>query len=395
VWRSQRVRVGGVGAFFVTTLVALPLAAQDTVVVRADNPPVWGSNVRVVRDLRIGAVEGADEYLFGRITSLAVRADGAIYVLDGQARSVREYDAAGRFVRAYGRQGSGPGELNGPEAIAVTRDGKLLVRDRANARIAVFDRSGVPVAHWPFPSSYGTNAPMFTDTAGHVLTDVVVRDMDGRSPGQLGLLRYRSDGRLRDTLPWPTWNFQRREVVVNANGGVARYKIPYDPDVNRTYSPHGYFVGGVSTRYAIDLIRPASTVLRIQRRHTPVPVGAAERASIRESMRSVRNGNDPAAQGPNLAAVKPPFTSIRVDNEGRIWVQVPGRSTQHPSPQREQPPLWVSSDHYDVFSPSGQFLGTVRFPERFTPLVIRGDHVWGVEQDELDVNYVARYRIVR
>jgi hypothetical protein len=375
-----------------------PLAAQDTVVVRADNAPVWGGNVRLVRDLRIGAVEGADAYMFGRITSLAVRADGAIYVLDRQAGSVREYDAAGRFVRAYGRQGRGPGELERPEAIVLTRDGRLLVRDPANARIAVFDRSGASVAHWPYPSGYGTLTPMFTDTAGHVLTDVIVRDMDARSPSQLGLLRYRPDGSVRDTLRWPTWNFQPRELVVNAKRATARYSVGYAPDVERSYSPHGYFVGGVSTRYAIDLIRPAGAVQRFQRGYTPVPVAAAERASIREStVRNIRSANDPnfAWQSPDVPSVKPPFTGIRVDYDGRIWVQVPGRSARRAPPQRGQLPLWVSSDHFDVFSPRGQFLGVVRFPERFTPLVMRGDHVWGVEQDELDVNYVARYRIVR
>lgn len=60
---------------------------QNTTVVRADNAPVWGTNVRFVRDMRIGAVEGAEEYMFGSVSSLSVAPDGNIFVR-ARAKSV-------------------------------------------------------------------------------------------------------------------------------------------------------------------------------------------------------------------------------------------------------------------------------------------------------------------
>jgi hypothetical protein len=51
-----------------------------------------------------------------------------------------------------------------------------------------------------------------------------------------------------------------------------------------------------------------------------------------------------------------------------------------------------------VFEPDGRYLGAVRPPEGFSVSpepVIRGDTMWAVSRDELDVTSVVRYRIVR
>ena len=47
-------------AELLVTAFALAVS-QDTIIVRADNRPVWGNRVRITRELRIGEVEGAPE----------------------------------------------------------------------------------------------------------------------------------------------------------------------------------------------------------------------------------------------------------------------------------------------------------------------------------------------
>ena len=53
---------------------------------------------------------------------------------------------------------------------------------------------------------------------------------------------------------------------------------------------------------------------------------------------------------------------------------------------------------FDVFSPDGKYLGRVQTPRSFRtrpePLV-RGDHVWAVTRDDLDVARVVRFRIAK
>ena len=55
---------------------------------------------------------------------------------------VVKFDAAGRYVFEWGTKGSGPGQFNLPHAIAVYVSGRILVCDRSNARLQVFDVAG-------------------------------------------------------------------------------------------------------------------------------------------------------------------------------------------------------------------------------------------------------------
>ncbi len=48
-----------------------------------------------------------------------------------------------------------------------------------------------------------------------------------------------------------------------------------------------------------------------------------------------------------------------------------------------------------VLDPSGEPAATVVTPAALRVLAITRDRVWGVESDELDVDYIVGYRIVR
>jgi len=51
---------------------------------------------------------------------------------------------------------------------------------------------------------------------------------------------------------------------------------------------------------------------------------------------------------------------------------------------------------FDVFAPDGRYLGPVTVPPSFQTdpaPIIRGDHVWAVTRDEMDVPRVVRFRI--
>jgi sugar lactone lactonase YvrE len=54
----------------------------------------------------------------------------------------------GKFVRAVGRMGSGPGEFMGPHSLAFDSQGRLFVGDRSNNRVQIFDRDLKYVDDW-------------------------------------------------------------------------------------------------------------------------------------------------------------------------------------------------------------------------------------------------------
>jgi len=92
---------------------------------------------------------GADETHMSLPTDMAITPAGDIFVTDGYGNSrVMHFDKNGRFVKQWGRLGTGPGEFSIPHAIALDSAGRLYVADRNNARIQVFDQSGKFIEEW-------------------------------------------------------------------------------------------------------------------------------------------------------------------------------------------------------------------------------------------------------
>src|SRR5688572_6700538 len=58
------------------------------------------------------------------------------------------YSRDGKFIRAYGKQGTAPGEFMGPHALAYDSQGRLFVADRSNNRVQIFDKNMNFVDEW-------------------------------------------------------------------------------------------------------------------------------------------------------------------------------------------------------------------------------------------------------
>jgi streptogramin lyase len=103
----------------------------------------------VLLELGTADVAGDDERSFSMPTDVAFAADGSIYISDGYGNSrVVHVDPDGRFIRAWGRRGSAPGEFDTPHSVAVAADGRVLVSDRHNHRIEIFDPEGRYITEW-------------------------------------------------------------------------------------------------------------------------------------------------------------------------------------------------------------------------------------------------------
>ena len=66
---------------------------------------------------------------------------------DTNARIVK-FTRDGKFVKEWGKLGSGPGEFRTPHALAMDSRGRLFVADRGNHRIQIFDQDGKFLEEW-------------------------------------------------------------------------------------------------------------------------------------------------------------------------------------------------------------------------------------------------------
>jgi sugar lactone lactonase YvrE len=91
---------------------------------------------------------GCDETHLNQPTDMAIAPSGDVYVSDGYGNArVVHFDAGGKYVKAWGKLGSKPGEFSIPHAIAYCK-GRLYVADRNNVRVQVFDPEGKLLDMW-------------------------------------------------------------------------------------------------------------------------------------------------------------------------------------------------------------------------------------------------------
>src|SRR3989475_2520176 len=81
--------------------------------------------------------------MFRQVTDMTWDAAGNTYISDGYVNSrIAKVDKEGNWVKSWGEPGSEPGQLNTPHSIAVDAEGRVYVADRGNRRIQVFDGEG-------------------------------------------------------------------------------------------------------------------------------------------------------------------------------------------------------------------------------------------------------------
>jgi len=90
-------------------------------------------------DPPLPAVDG----FFRQVTDVAWDAAGNAYISDGYINSrVAKVDKDGNWLKSWGEPGTGPGQFHTPHSIAVDAQGLVYVADRGNRRIQVFDGEG-------------------------------------------------------------------------------------------------------------------------------------------------------------------------------------------------------------------------------------------------------------
>lgn len=92
---------------------------------------------------------GTAEHFFNQPTQVCTVPGGSFYVTDGYGNSrVVRFDARGRKLGEWGSRGVAPGQFHTPHTIVLDPRGRLVVTDRENDRIQLFDLDGRVLAVW-------------------------------------------------------------------------------------------------------------------------------------------------------------------------------------------------------------------------------------------------------
>ena len=113
----------------------------------------------VLMTLGKAGISGSGPDLFDQPTDVVIAPNGDIFVTDSHRMEVGKQGVSlnnrvvkftkdGKFVKEWGKKGSGRGELSEPHTIAMDSRGRLFVGDRENNRIQIFDQDGRFLDEW-------------------------------------------------------------------------------------------------------------------------------------------------------------------------------------------------------------------------------------------------------
>jgi len=178
---------------------------------------------RVLMTLGKAGVTGSGPDTFNSPSDVIVAPNGDIFVADGHGGDTNErivkFSKDGKFIKAWGKKGSGPSEFDTPHSIAMDSKGRLFVADRGNNRVQIFDQDGKFLEEW---KQFSRPSGIFIDrndvmySADSESTD---KDGYGHNPGWKRGIRIGSarDGSVTAFIPDPSPG----TAVTSAAEGVA------------------------------------------------------------------------------------------------------------------------------------------------------------------------------
>jgi len=342
---------------------------------------------------RIGDIEGPQEYLFGRISGLALARDHRIVVADWQSGDVRVFGPNGAFLTYLGSSGGDPGELHRPCCVGVDAHGRVWVMEAGSVRYEVFALRGAEGRHLRTMSAQvvGLRAepPMFRMDGSIVLAVA----SSGRNHGAHVLVD--SGGRVRESVVLPEFvgldSLGRGRATIRQPDGDETVTYPYPPFGARdrvAHAPDGGFARVVTGQYTLTLFdgegSERATVSRPEYMGPEIDTEERRRAEhVLDSLQRYARrlgGEYPDFEIPRR---KPPVEDLWYDGDGRLWVEL---ATE----------IRADIAKADVYDQDGTLLFRASWPKGINLSwgAIERESAVGTERGALDVQRVVLLRFV-
>ncbi|MFC1529130.1 6-bladed beta-propeller [Gemmatimonadota bacterium] len=301
-------------------------------------------------DLLLGVDEGEPTWqMFTRTPSLLVAPDGRLVLVDTRAFNIFIVSRDGKLLHQLGGKGAGPGEFeNILEAFWAEKGREFWLTDQFTNRITRFSIDGeylgainyseIRATWYRFwhlgPRTFMTEGQEsnFDETGSATMRYAVMNDQleITRELFSLeGLTYFRMSEYGRSPVPWSSIS----HPDVTPGGQI----VLVQPDFPRL------------TVYSST----AESLLHIERDWELDPVTQEEKQNHRQITRE--RYPDAAVGTIQYPDHKPPFRSVEVDTEGRIWLRM--YETLREEGTDEEPGAFIGYP-YEIYSPEGVWLGT-------------------------------------
>lgn len=353
-------------------------------------------HAQTVREVRLGPATGELEDGFTSISAVRELSDGRLLVADRSEIRVAVADWRTGRITTVGREGKGPGEYAAIAKLHPLRADSTLVEDPWLGRWLLLDADRI-VDAFPYGQRRGRTIPFVWggDRSGNVLA--VEWYSFGQSPGEpkmelsafaeslLVALESRATGR-RDTIARLKGGFlgnrELRKPVV-PGGPPIRWVIgnPLGVEEQALLFPDGWIAIARASPYRVEWVSPDG-----QRRAGPplpferVPVDERQkRAAI--AWRFKPGAGFTPDEMPPWPATLPPFTNeaLVATHDGRLAI-------------RRMSDARIDATRYDVVDRAGRLTARIILGRNERIAGFGRQSVYVIEKDEHDLEWIRRHR---
>jgi streptogramin lyase len=166
---------------------------------------------------------------FYQPNDVLVAPNGDVFVAEGHGAGnnrVLKFDKTGKFLKEWGKLGTGNGEFDQPHALAMDSRGRLFVGDRNNNRVQIFDQNGTFVDAW---LQYSRPSGLYIDRQDNLYSadsesESVSQNHNGWKRGlRMGRIKDGKDGKILAFIPDPEAKTRAADNFTNTSAaeGVA------------------------------------------------------------------------------------------------------------------------------------------------------------------------------
>lgn len=346
------------------------------------------------------------DYSLTAVRGMLVDEEGRVYLGQPEDGVIRVYSSDGRFLRAIGSRGRGPGEIQSLSAFGLLGD-SLWISDLSQDRVTWFSLSGglLRARSWNLKLGEGDTrraVPQEILREGHAVAAPTLTFGRRRIPEEYAALPVylvTPDGTVdRELFSVAARKrallmaFDRGRVVSSFQPLRDTPMVESLPGGRGLVEVHRPAAGSGDTarfRVVIRGVRGDSTGgWFVDYRPVPVSEELRDRYVARAAEKATRIPNGPpegrarevAREALYLPKFHPPVSELVVGRAGRLWLQ------------RE---MTGRKKRWEAYSRSGRLLGEARLDEELRLLAGIGDTLWAARRSEVGVPKVVKLVIER
>jgi hypothetical protein len=318
-----------------------------------------------------------DEIRLFKPSSYAVDAQDRIYISDDSDLSIKVFDRQGKYLRSFGRRGSGPGEFAAIRGMVILPDGRILVTDDWQRRTSVFSPEGQFLSSFQWKKNY-TNIYIATNSSFTVEEQVFSEGQFERSVKVL-------DFAGKELLNIGKFTFPEMKILPQGNGATA-LPVPWSSssifagDQKRQLLYHC-----LNDKYLIEVYDQQGKKFRqIDRPYEPVPVTGEDIDKLKS--RFTARPDSPVAilmEQMEFPRVKTVTERLLVDDTENLWVQT------YEEKKEDEKTLTA----FDIFNPDGIYEARVWLD--FIPELFANGKMYRLAEDpQTGMELPKRYGII-